>query len=80
MADKISQANNLYVGLTDSQDKLKTFKLPNPQEDLEETDVRTAVATFLNAGVYDSSGVQFSSTNITTAYYEDVEKIELDIS
>lgn len=80
MADKITQTNNLYIGFTDSEDKLKTIKIPNPDSDATtEESIRSAAEALIGIGITDSMDEPFSSTSITTAYVEQVSKTELDI-
>lgn len=80
MADKITNTKTLYIGLTDSQNKLELLKLPNPKNELEDSDIKTATRYLVSTiGIYDKYGEQFSESSITTAYTEAVKKIELDI-
>lgn len=80
MADKITTSRTLYIGYTDNQNKLETMKLPNPKTNLSEDQIRTAMNYLTDTiGIFDKNGEALSNTQLTTAYIDDVRKIELDI-
>lgn len=84
MADSIKSSFELSVGLdylnSDNKDKTVFIKIPNPKSNLTESEIRTAVGTFINSQiVFDPMGNAFSTSSIATAYTTNEEKIDIDI-
>lgn len=84
MADSIKSSFELSVGLDyltdDAKEKTVFIKLPNPKTTLTESEIRTAVGTFINSQiVFDPAGNAFSTSSIATAYTTAEEKIDIDI-
>lgn len=74
MADTITASNEVTVELkyydTNSESN-KTIKvsIPEPKDNLTESQIKTAVSSALNTGAFlDPHGVQISDTQIFTAY------------
>ena len=84
MADTVKSSNDLSVGLeyTDTDNKTKTIylKVPNPRNNITETEIRNAMNTFINAQIVkDPEGQAFSTTSVSTAYTVNEQKISLDV-
>ena len=88
MSDKVTTSDILGVGLEymDTETlKAKTtyLKIPNPKDNLTESQIKTAVTNLIsgeNPILLTTQGETFdSATAITTAYRETQEIIEIDI-
>ncbi len=85
MADTIKTSFELSVGLdyTDATtDKVKTIylKVPNPNPNLTEPQIKNAVRDFVAQDVVkDPDGGAFTDTSIGTAYTTRETKIQIDI-
>ena len=84
MADTIKSSNDLSVGLeyTDTDNKTKTIylKVPNPRSNITESEIRTAMNTFINQQIVkDPEGQAFSTTSVSTAYTVNEQKVSLDV-
>lgn len=84
MSDTVKSSNDLSVGLeyTDTDNKTKTIylKVPNPRNNITETEIRNAMNTFINAQIVkDPEGQAFSTTSVSTAYTVNEQKVSLDV-
>lgn len=84
MADSITSNFELSVGLdyinAENATKTAYLKVPNPKENLTESEIRTAVGSFINAQIVkDPEGNAFSTSSIATAFTTSEEKINIDI-
>lgn len=88
MADSITSSFELSVGLDyvtgDGKGGIGTrtvyLKVPNPKANLTESEIKTAVGTFINQKIVtDEEGHDFSTTSIATAFTTSEEKINIDI-
>ena len=88
MADSITSSSELAVGLDytiteDGQTKERTtyLKVPNPKANLTESQIKTAMNTFINQQIIlDPDGKPFSETSIGTAYTQNETKIDIDLN
>lgn len=88
MADSISSSSELAVGLDYTKDEegvLKNrtvfLKIPNPKSNLTESQIKTAMNTFINQQIIlDPDGKAFSTTSIGTAYTQNETKIDIDLN
>lgn len=93
MADSITSSYELSVGLdylgwekqsgtSERKQVTKTayIKIPNPRANLTESEIKTAVGSFINAQiVFDPEQNPFSTSSIATAFTTSEEKINIDI-
>jgi len=85
MADSISSSNSLnvtmeYTDIETGKNKNIILKVPNPRKNITETEIKTAMNTFINAQVVkDPCGNPFSTTSVTTASTVVENKITLDV-
>lgn len=88
MADSISSSSELAVGLDYTKDEegvLKNrtvfLKIPNPKSNLTESQIKTAMNTFINQQIIlDPDGKAFSTTSVGTAYTQNETKIDIDLN
>jgi len=90
LADSITSSFELSVGLeyltgdgtSSGGTAMRTvyLKIPNPKENLTESEIKTAVGSFINQKIVtDEEGHDFSTTSIATAFTTSEEKINIDI-
>ena len=88
MADSITSSAELSVGLDytiteGEQTKNRTtyLKIPNPKANLTESEIKTAMNTFINQQIIlDPEGQAFSTTSVGTAYTQYDTKIDIDLN
>ena len=85
MADSVTTDNYLSMSLeyTDvGTNKAKTLaiKVPNPKNNITETQIKTAMNTFINQQIIlDPFGNAFTTDSLTTASTVSEQKIKLDV-
>ncbi len=88
MADSITSSSELAIGLDytiteNEQTKNRTtyLKVPNPKTNLTESEIKTAMNTFINQQIIlDPDGKAFSTTSVGTAYTQNETKIDIDLN
>lgn len=83
MADSITSGSTLNIGLEyDDEGTTKTIyiKLPNPKDNLTESEIRTQTNAFINEQVVlDPNGNPFSTSSVATAYTLAETKYKIDL-
>lgn len=85
MADSISSSNSLnitmeYYDVTAMKNKNIVLKVPNPRNNITETEIKNAMHNFIGAEVVkDPFGNAFSDSSVTTASTVVETKISLDV-
>lgn len=85
MADSLTSDSYLSIGLEyldheTNKNKTLAIKVPNPKANITETQIRTAMDTFINQQIILSpEGDSFSTTSVSTASTVTEQKIKLDV-
>lgn len=85
MADSITSDNYLSMSLEyndteTNKAKSLAIKVPNPKNNITESQIKTAMNTFINQQIIlDPFGNAFSTTALTTASTVTEQKIKLDV-
>lgn len=82
MADTITSTSELYIGLTNSNDKLQYLQIPNPRPaSATEESITSAAEYFVtNKILIDDYGAVISDTEaVTTAYIQNDTINNLDV-
>ena len=85
MADSITNDKYLsmsleYTDVETNKAKSLAIKVPNPKNNITETEIKTAMNTFINQQIIlDPYGNAFSTTSLTTASTVNEQKIKLDV-
>ena len=85
MADSIESSSYLsntleYTDTSTNTTKKIEIKIPNPKANITESQIKTAMNTFINEQVVlDPFGNPFSTTSLTTASTVNEQKIKLDV-
>lgn len=81
--DTVTSGHNLYMGLTQADDKVQYFKIQSPSYNLTEYDVKDFLTYAISGNflIDESTGTPFSDTSVIfTAYTETKETRNFDIS